>query len=367
MLKINIHRYRIVFITSLFLLLFLLGFKLYQRQNFNNYNISLKDIFNKNLTLIQKIPKEKILTIVSTGDVSFAHEINTLSINQYKNFVWPFEKITSIFRQTDISIINLESLLFPDCVLPDLRFYILCGNSKFIDGLKYAGINVTNIANNHIIDYGVKNAIETIKLLKNAAIVVSGVDEKSIMNVKNTKIGFLGFNDIKYNDIEYAKEKGSETIIYQASDINKMVSRIKKMRQNSDILIISFHWGKEYTNKVTERQKNLAHIAIDSGADLILGNHSHWIQPIEIYKNKLIVYSHGSLIFNQKNFEIAKTASKQTKIGLVGKYYFSNNKIIGIEFIPIKIDDKNQPHLAENEDKKQILKMLEEKSYQLIK
>src|SRR3989344_242986 len=265
---------KLVFLTiSLFLLLSLLFSEFYKRKNFNYYNISLKDIFSKNLSVIRKVPKEKILTIVSTGDVNFANEINILSINQYKNFTWPFEKIFPAFRQADISLINLESPLFTNCISSGSEIYILCGNSKFIDGLKYAGINVVNVANNHIIDYGADNAREQIELLKNSGIVVSGVDDKSIMTVKNTKIGFLGFNDIKYNDIEYAKEKESQDFIYQASDLNKMSTLIKKMKQINDIVIISFHWGKEYTDKVTERQKSLAHISIDSGADLVLGNH----------------------------------------------------------------------------------------------
>jgi poly-gamma-glutamate synthesis protein (capsule biosynthesis protein) len=139
------------------------------------------------------------------------------------------------------------------------------------------------------------------------------------------------------------------------------------MRKKSDIVIVSFHWGTEYTDTITERQKYLAHVAIDSGADLILGNHPHWIQPVEVYKNKLIVYSHGSLIFNQDNFELAKKASEQTKIGIMGKYYFADNKIVGVEFIPIKINSHNQPHFMEAKDSREILRKIEEKSYQLLK
>lgn len=352
----------LIILVSLLLILYLLN-RRNALQNSDNNHITLEDIFNHNLSAVGNIPQGKIVTVVSTGDISLAGEINDLSINRYKNFIWPFQKIASLLRQADISIVNLESLLFPGCVSSSPKYYILCGNSKFIDGLAYAGIDVVNVANNHIIDYGKETALEEIKLLKKAGFVVSGVDGDSFMNVKNIKVGFLGFNDIKYNYIEYAKEKEAETLTYQSDDISNLVSLIKLMKQKSDIVIVSFHWGREYTDIVTERQRYLAHTAIDSGADLVLGNHPHWIQPIEVYRDKLIVYSHGSLVFNQKNFELANNSSEQTKIGLVGKYYFSDNRIIGVEFIPIKIDD-NKPNLMDEEDKQKILRVLAEKSFQ---
>lgn len=363
----NILKCRAILILCLFIAISLIYFGFYQKNKNNlNYNINLKDIFEENTSFLQKSPEEQTLVLVSTGDVSLANEINAQSI-QNNNFTWPFENITSILHEADISLINLESPLLSSCEVSNKYIYILCGSAKFISVFKQIGINVVNIANNHIIDYGVKNAIQEIDQLVRAGIQVSGIDKNAIMDVKNTKIGFLGFNDIEYNDVEGAREETSHTIILQADNIDAITSRIKKLRERSDIVVVSFHWGVEYTSTITERQKQLAHTAIDAGADLVLGNHPHWIQPIEIYKNKLIVYSHGSLVFNQKNFDEAHKASEQTKIGIIGKYSIVGKKIVGVEFIPIRNDANNQPSPAKNEDKKQILKMLEKMSYQLSK
>ena len=367
MSKIYSYKYIRAGVILVFLFLLILYFCPYQRQNTTDYSINLERVFNNQLSSTQKTTTGNIISIVSTGDVSLANEINTASIHQYKNFNWPFEKVSSVFQSADISIINLESVLISECDEPGSQIYVLCGSSAFIQGIKDAGINVVNIANNHIIDYGVKAAKEEIHALKSEGIVVSGIDGNGIMTVKNTKIGFLGFNDIEFNDIEPAYEEGSYDIIYQTSEIGNLRSRIESMQKKSDIVIVSFHWGTEYTDVVTDRQKYLAHTAIDSGADLILGNHPHWIQPVEIYKNRLIIYSHGSLIFNQNNFKLANRASEQTKVGIIGKYYFSHNKIISVEFIPITIDNNNQPHLVDPKQAKEIVKKLEEKSYRLFK
>jgi uncharacterized membrane protein (UPF0127 family) len=83
---------------------------------------------------------------------------------------------------------------------------------------------------------------------------------------------------------------------------------IKKTKEKVDILIVSFHWGEEYKKIANERQRKLAKIAIDSGADLVIGHHPHVIQDIEKYKDKFIFYSLGNFIFDQ-NF------SKETMIG----------------------------------------------------
>jgi poly-gamma-glutamate synthesis protein (capsule biosynthesis protein) len=66
-----------------------------------------------------------------------------------------------------------------------------------------------------------------------------------------------------------------------------------------DLVIVNFHWGEEYTDEPNEYQKQIAHLAIDSGADIVIGHHPHHIQPIEEYKGKLIFYSLANLFFDQ--------------------------------------------------------------------
>ncbi|EKD67007.1 MAG: hypothetical protein ACD_48C00640G0003, partial [uncultured bacterium] len=98
-------------------------------------------------------------------------------------------------------------------------------------------------------------------------------------------------------------------------------------------------WGEEYTATPSARQKELAHFIIDSGADLILGNHPHWIQPPEVYSGKYIMYAHGNTIFDQM-------WSEETKIGVIGKYTFSGMRLVDVEFIPTYIQDYGQPTLV---------------------
>jgi len=111
---------------------------------------------------------------------------------------------------------------------------------------------------------------------------------------------------------------------------------IFEAKKEADIVIVSMSWGVEYTDKPSDRQIALAHLAIDSGADLIIGNHPHWIQSDEQYNNTYIKYAHGNLVFDQM-------WSEETKKGVIGKYTFENGKLINKEFIPIYIKDYGQP------------------------
>ena len=127
-----------------------------------------------------------------------------------------------------------------------------------------------------------------------------------------------------------------------------MEKEIQKLRNTVDVLVVSMSWGEEYTATPSARQKELAHFIIDSGADLILGNHPHWIQPVEIYQGKYIVYAHGNTIFDQM-------WSEETKIGVIGKYTFSGMRLQNVEFIPTYIKDYGQPILLMGAAKEKVL------------
>ena len=72
---------------------------------------------------------------------------------------------------------------------------------------------------------------------------------------------------------------------------------MKEARRRADVLIVSLHFGEEYTHRVSAEQREMGRLAIDSGADLVLGHHSHTPQGVEIYRGRPIVYSLGNFLF----------------------------------------------------------------------
>lgn len=267
-------------------------------------------------------------TLLVTGDVMLGRTVNTQTI-KYKDFTWPFLKTYDLLNSKDLTLINLENPIIEDCPSKDTGM-IFCGDAKHAEGLKFAGIDLASLANNHSMNYGVKGLESTLDILHKTGISSIGVKNPTYKDIGGIKVAFLGFNDIECfpDHIE-------------CSDLKNIKDDISEAKDEADLIVLMFHWGNEYTSKATDRQKELAYFSIDNGADLVLGNHPHWVQNEEIYKDKLIVYSHGNFIFDQM-------WSLQTRKGVVGIYEFNEGRLLKHEFVPITIDDYGQPKIVKN-------------------
>ncbi len=308
---------------------------------------TIESIFDDDNKWIATLSAEKIKTIIFTGDVIPARSVNAKTVRT-NDFNWPYLKTFKKTRDADLTVANLESPLIQDCPITD-EGMVFCGASENVQGLVFAGIDIVSIANNHFANYGEEGIRKTVDLLTKNNINTVGLDTILVREIKDTKFGFLAYNDIEKN------QAGINNV-----DEEKIKKDIKNAKKISDLVIIIFHWGEEYRDLPDDRQKTLAHFAVDNGADLIIGNHPHWIQPLEIYKNKIIVYAHGNFVFDQM-------WSLKTRQGIIGKYTFYENKLIDIKFLPVQIEDYGQPYFLEGDKGLEILKTLKEKSIILSK
>lgn len=303
--------------------------------------ISLDSIFDSQHQLRKDLNSDEIITLIATGDVIPARSVNYQAVIR-NNFKWPFEKTANFLKTGDITFINLETPLTRNCPLTQ-EGMIFCGSDKHIEGILLSGVDVVSLANNHSANHGKVGVDETIELLNKNGIKTMGVNEPAIVGVKGIKFGFLGFNDIEKNSVVASAEK------------EKIKRDIDDLKSKVDVVIVTFHWGAEYRAQPDQSQIDLGHFTIDSGADLVIGNHPHWIQPVEIYKGKLITYAHGNFVFDQE-------WSQKTKEGLVGKYTFFKNNLIDVEYFPVEIIDYGQPYFLEGERKQKILNEMKNES-----
>jgi poly-gamma-glutamate capsule biosynthesis protein CapA/YwtB (metallophosphatase superfamily) len=101
-------------------------------------------------------------------------------------------------------------------------------------------------------------------------------------------------------------------------------------------------------------------VAIDAGADLIIGNHPHWVQGVEFYKGKCITYAHGNFIFDQM-------WSQETREGVLGKYVFNADGLVDVQFYPIIIDDYAQARFADAVEADMILQRMKASSVEIAR
>lgn len=294
-----------------------------------------------------------LITLIVTGDVIPARSTN-FQTAQRNNYLWPWEKTADVLKSADITFINLETPLMQNCQLIN-EGMSFCGSSKHIDGLLSGGVDVASLGNNHAANYGKPGLDETKKLLEDNGILVTGLNGPVfkdappfvIKEVKGIKFAFLGYTDI------------SKTPLVSSAEENKIAAEVAEAKKHADIVIVQYHWGTEYITPPEDRQKQLGRLTIDSGADLVIGNHPHWIKPIEFYKGKLITYGHGNFIFDQE-------WSQKTKEGIVGKYTFDGKNLIDVEYLPVEIINYGQPYFLEGDRKHQILDELYLESKKLL-
>lgn len=286
-----------------------------------------------------------VITLVATGDVIPARSVNYQVITR-KDFTWPYLKTAQILKDADITFINLETPLIKNCPLTQEGMNF-CGDSRNIEGLVYAGVDVASLANNHAANKGKAGVAETIAGLEKAGIKSVGAkNNPAIVEVRGIKFAFLGYNDIE------------KTPLVTSADEKLMEKEIADAKKNADVVVVQFHWGTEYKTEVEDRQKDLGHLAVDLGADLVIGNHPHWIKPVEKYKGKFITYAHGNFVFDQE-------WSQKTKEGVVGRYVFIGKRLVDVEFLPVEIKDYGQPYFLEGEKKQKILDEMYEGSVRM--
>ncbi len=288
-------------------------------------------------------PRKKggLISLLVTGDIMPGRSVNKY-LRETGDFDQPFRSM-SYLKEDDIVFVNLESPVTDWCETR-LGGFKFCSDARIIPAMLNAGIDIANIANNHINNEGDEGVKQTIDLLQAVGIKVTGTSVSVKVNVRGKTFGFLGYNEVGKNPIGISG--GNKT---------RMVEDIKKLDQEVDNVIVQFHWGVEYTNKPNTYQIDLAHAAIDVGADLVVGDHPHWVQGLEIYKDKLIAYSHGNFIFDQQ-------WSKETQEGVVGEYLFNEKGLVDANFYPIVVDESFQPRFTNKLEAEEILERMRQGS-----
>jgi UDP-N-acetylmuramoyl-L-alanyl-D-glutamate--2,6-diaminopimelate ligase len=147
--------------------------------------------------------------------------------------------------------------------------------------------------------------------------------------------------------------------VSQACDRARTVEQISRSRPLVDLLIVSFDWGRQAgsvpetpSGSNQDDPREIAHLAVESGADLVLGNSAHWVQGIEFYMGKLIAYSHGSFLPDH-------SAPGETAQGVIGRYMFHRTRLIRVEYLPLVFDDQERPRQATGEARNSTLKRME--------
>jgi poly-gamma-glutamate synthesis protein (capsule biosynthesis protein) len=236
----------------------------------------------------EKTPVKAEITISSVGDCTIGYDNDFGYSGSFpyvfdknnKDYSYFFKNTADIFKNDDLTTANLETT-FTDATVKAVKTYNFKAPADYTRILTDGGVDAVNISNNHIYDYLDEGYKDTKAALQDAGIGFFGEGTSYTKEIKGVKFGFLGYTAFSSSD----------------SFKNKLKSDIAALKAEGCIVIVNFHWGIERAYTPNETQKSVAHFAIDSGADMVIGHHPHVVQSIETYKNKIICYSMGNFCF----------------------------------------------------------------------
>jgi poly-gamma-glutamate synthesis protein (capsule biosynthesis protein) len=277
-----------------------------------------------------------------------------------------FDALRPMLAAADLTIGTLDSTLADAAVpLGCMETFNLAGPAAFADALGAAGFDVMSHAANHIRDCGNANCgdlavTETIANLRRSHIAPVGsgatlADARApaIVERSGVRFAFLAYDDIAAYYNATATSAGSAPL-----DLTTVGTDIARARAVADVVIVLPHWGAEYTALPSSRQREAARVAAFSGADLVVGNHAHWVAAHEQIGDVFVAYALGNFVFDQD-------WSIETQQGAMLEVTFTGARITKTRYLPVRIFDNHQPRLADAEEAGAIIERIESASLAL--
>ncbi len=281
------------------------------------------------------IQPQDATTLLAVGDIQLDRNV-AARIKKSGADGYAFQKILGaenrVFRGQDAVVGNLEGPIATKRGAPNKGEVDFMFDPKFVGALKKVGFDAVSQANNHTADQGGAAARASVDALSTGGLAVFGGQYAdgpdvayTVIERRGRKIALVGFDTT------------SKTLDRQAA-----AKTLAQARAAADFVVVFPHWGTEYQAKPNQGQIELAHWFVDSGADAVIGGHPHWMQSVEVYKNRPIAYSLGNFVFDQD-------WSAETKLGLAVGLVLSKQGS-ELHLFPIKIE-KSQPSLLTGKDR----------------
>ncbi len=299
----------------------------------------------------------KKVQIAATGDIMM-HDWQIIGGKQEDgtyDFSHFFPKIKPYLSKADVAIGNFEFTLRGK--EPYKGYPLFNAPDSVVDALKDAGMDMVSTANNHSMDGGVEGVKRTYRVLNEKGILTNGTapskeERKPTIFEKNgIKIAFISYTEMT-NGIPVPKSY----LVNQIKKLKQLKEDIATAKeQGAEFIMVALHFGEEYLRSPNEYQRKVAKEVLESGADVIIGNHPHVLQRMEKVnmdgKDKLIIYSLGNFISYQVKehtdesaivyFDIVKDSSGKVQVGDVSFLpILTYKKRYHVEVVPMTSEEK---------------------------
>ncbi len=256
--------------------------------------------FSTILAMAQNVRKQEPeeVTLGLAGDTMLGRLVG--EVIGEEGYLYPWGDMLPILRSTDLNLVNLETALTRSSKKTPKTFNFRASPDR-VRSLLEARIKVCNLANNHILDFGVEGMQETIEVLDQAGIshVGAGLSsnearEPLILELSGIRLGILGCTDNE--PLWEAGPTRPGTYFVSVFEPEDLESRVKELASRVDLLILSMHWGPNMRREPPRSFVRFAHRLVEAGVDVFHGHSAHLPQGIEAYRGGIIFYDNGDFV-----------------------------------------------------------------------
>jgi poly-gamma-glutamate synthesis protein (capsule biosynthesis protein) len=274
--------------------------------------------------------------IAAVGDVTFGGRVGEAIAA--RGAAHPWQAAGRMLRSADITTANLETAVSTrGTPVADKEFHFRGRPAALAAARRVAGLDVVSVANNHTLDFGRVAFLDTIRFARRHGIstVGGGADltaarRMAVFERGGVRVAFLGYSDVRPEGFTAARRTAGTAPAVFAS----IQADVRAARRRADLVVVWFHWGEELAWTAGSRQGAFASAALNAGAQLVLGAHSHVLQPVVRPARRLLVaWSLGNFVFSPNSAGTDRTGILLVDVGVDGvrAHRLRPARIVGVQ------------------------------------
>jgi poly-gamma-glutamate synthesis protein (capsule biosynthesis protein) len=254
-------------------------------------------------------PQRERLVVSGAGDVNL--DPSYIPALRAEGYDHAWSGLGGLFVEDDLTVVNLECPVSTVGTIEPKEFNFRCDPAA-LPPARDAGVEVANLANNHVRDFGVEAMLDSVTQLRAAGITPVGVGPDAaaanlpaVLDVGGWRVAVLGFGGVVPAPDWLATP--TRPGMADGDDTASMVAAVRAADEAADLVFVSIHWGVELDTEPRPEDVARAEAMIDAGADGIFGHHAHRLQPMGTYKDRPIAWGLGNFVW--PNFSAAGSRS----------------------------------------------------------
>ncbi|UPK76685.1 CapA family protein [Nocardioidaceae bacterium SCSIO 66511] len=303
---------------------------------------------------------DTVTTVTVVGDIMLGRRVGE-QLTAADDPAAVFRPLARRLASADVTVGNLESTL-SDAGAPTQGDDSFAAEPSVRRGLRLAGFDVLDVANNHLGDYGVPALRTTLARIESTGVEYVGAGANRaeartpvVREVDGVRIGFYATDSIGETPGATARSPGTNRLDMpprtgplDRAALREISADLRRLDRRVDTVIVMPHWGTQYTHVPEPSQRRAAAAFVRAGADVVAGGHPHWVQPIERAPNAVVAYSLGNFVFDMDFM-------RKTQEGVFLEIVLWDGEVVSADPVPYVIGDDFAPRIATGARARQIL------------